>query len=504
MGFFQDRSPAGKKRVILMASTFVTAIANTIALLLIAREMGPAILGTLGFMLSLIGLFFFVGDMGNGLAFLKLLDKGHKFKECYSAYLLAKIKLTVILGIISGILIGIYVYLLSPSGDTPLHPLPMFLILGYFLLANMAQIWVVSLVAKKKEMMSNTYDILESLAKVVMVGGLVWLGLSYGYQSAVLNLTAIYLMAAILGLMVVRNAARHYKRVQASDEVVLAFQETSKSILPYIVLGGLILNLDKVVLWYFSDFETIGIYFGAQRITIFIAASSLAIQGLVGEAIARYLKNNDRQSVSDTLRMTERYITLLALPVAAFYIFFSHDILVAFLGNDFAGANLAVGLLAAAGLFTALAAPHVLYLIKDEKYKALTVSTGLALVILLVLLGVFLPTDILPFDSAAYGMNATALALFVSCAVGFVGYRLYTLKFLECRPHPRILAHVFCTGVMVVVLNFVGWYFGVTNELYRVLLFAALGLFIYGVSLYLAGEFLRQDYKTFKELTKGD
>jgi O-antigen/teichoic acid export membrane protein len=502
MGFFRDRSSAGKKRVILMASTFITAIANTIALLLIAREMGPEILGTLGFILSFIGLFFFVGDMGNGLTFLKLLDKGYKFKECYSAYLLAKIKLTVILGIISGILIAIYVYILSPSGDTPLHPLPMFLILGYFLLANMAQIWIVSLVAKKKELMSNTYDILESVAKVAMVGGLVWLGLWVGYQSAVLNLTAIYLIAAILGLMVVRNTARHHKRMPVSDETVLAFQETSKDILPFIVLGGLILNLDKVLLWYFSDFETVGLYFGAQRITIFIAASSLAIQGLVGDSIARYIKNGDRQSVSDTLRMTERYITLLAMPVAAFYIFFSHDILVAFLGDEFSDANLTVGLLAAAGLFTALAAPHVLYLIKDEKYQALTVSTGLALVILLMLLGVFLPTDFLPFDSTTYSMNATALALFVSSAVGFVGYRSYTLRYLECRPHPRILAHVFCTGVMVVVLNFVGWYFDISNELQRVLFFAVLGIFIYGVALYLAGEFLRQDYKTFKELTK--
>ena len=61
--------------MILVASTILTAVGNTGALLLIAREMGVEILGALGFLLSYIGLFFFVGDLANGLAFSKVLSK---------------------------------------------------------------------------------------------------------------------------------------------------------------------------------------------------------------------------------------------------------------------------------------------------------------------------------------------------------------------------------------------------------------------------------------------
>jgi O-antigen/teichoic acid export membrane protein len=510
MGFFGDRTPAGKKKVILVAGTFITAIANTLALLLIAREMGPGILGSLGFMLSFIGLVFFVGDMGNTFAFTRLLDKGYGFRECYSGYILAKIKLTVVLGIVSGVLIGVYAYLLDPTEHTPVHPMSMVMILGYFLLANMAQIWVVSIGIKKKDTTSRTYDILESIIKVILVAAIIGLGFTQGDQIAVLELSVIYLLTAIVGLMVVRNAARHIKRTPVTDEIILAFNETSKQLIPYVAMGALVLNLDKVLLWYFSDssiwtnFEELGLYFGAQRITIFIAASSFAIQGLVGEAIKKSLKGGDKQSVSDTLRMTERYITLMALPVAAYYIFFSHELLVAFLGNDFAGAHIAVGLLAAAGLFTALASPHVIYLIKDEKFKALTISTGLALLTLLLLLLGLLPVQILPFGAEAYSLNTTALALCLSTVVGFVSYRMYTVRLLGCRPHPRILAHVFCAGIMVVVLEFIGWFLGITHEFTRALLFAVLGVFIYGFALYLAGEFLSRDYKKFKELTMED
>ena len=136
MGFLKDRSPAGRKRVILVASTIFIAVGNTGALLLIARNMGVEILGTLGFLLSYVGLFFFVGDMAYGLSFEKVLEKGHPFKDCYSAYLVNKIKFTVVLGIVSGIMIGVYLYLLAPSSHTPVHPISMLTIMGYFLVVN--------------------------------------------------------------------------------------------------------------------------------------------------------------------------------------------------------------------------------------------------------------------------------------------------------------------------------------------------------------------------------
>lgn len=472
---------------------------------MIARNMGIEILGSLGFMLAYVGLFFFVGDLANGLAFSKVMAKGFSFRDCYSAYLLNKIKLTVVLGAVSGLMIGLYVYFLAPEDHTVVHPMSMLIIMGYLLLANMAQVWVMAFIARGRETSAKSYDLLEALGKFFMIIAIILVALTdYGDLIVVLELAGIYLVSAILGLMVIRNTARRFTRAPVQDEVLLEFHDVSRPILPFFAIGAVVINLDKVFLWYFSDLSTLGLYFGAQLITVFIAASSLVIQGLIGGAIDRHLRRNDRDAVSETLRMTERYVTLVGLPIAAIYIFFPDDVLVAFLGPSFAGAGLVVSLLAAAGLFTALASPHIAYLIRDGKYVPLSASAAFSFFTLVAILVLFLPEGMLPVTTGLEQMEITAVAVAASAFIGFIIVRIFTARDLACRPHPRILVHVLCTGIMVATLTFVASYLGVTIELHRVLLFTGLGVIIYGICLYLAGEFLHRDYEIFKKLTRED
>ncbi|MCK5397362.1 MAG: hypothetical protein KAJ33_03850, partial [Thermoplasmata archaeon] len=113
MGLLKEKIQAAKGKPVLVASGILTAIFNTIALLLIAREMGAELLGVLGFLLSFVGLLYFAGDMGNGLAFEKLLANGYKFKDCFRVFTIIKIKLTIQLAIASGLLIALYSYVLA-------------------------------------------------------------------------------------------------------------------------------------------------------------------------------------------------------------------------------------------------------------------------------------------------------------------------------------------------------------------------------------------------------
>ena len=96
-----------------------TAIANTIALLYIARHLGPTILGAFAFVLSFMGLVAFFGDMGYAHAFSKAVEKGHRFSECYSAYRSAKLRLALLLIMVSDGIIMLYQFFLAP--DDPMQ-----------------------------------------------------------------------------------------------------------------------------------------------------------------------------------------------------------------------------------------------------------------------------------------------------------------------------------------------------------------------------------------------
>ena len=103
-----------------------------------------------------------------------------------------------------------------------------------------------------------------------------------------------------------------------------------------------------------------------------------------------------------------------------------------------------------------------------------------------------------------HGMNGAALAMLLSSMLGFAAYRIYTLRQLDCRPHPRILTHILSAGLMVVSTKFLIQYFEITVGWNWILFFALLGVFLYGIPLYLVGEFLRRDFKIFKDLTRED
>ena len=123
---------------------------------------------------------------------------------------------------------------------------------------------------------------------------------------------------------------------------------------------------------------------------------------------------------------------------------------------------------------------------------------------LVIILVFFLPDGLIPFTTGLTDMELTALAVFIASIVGFGIARGFAVKDVGCKPHPRILVHILCAGIMVATLNFIAWYFDITEPVTKIFLFAGLGVIIYGTGLYLAGEFLRKDYTAFKELTKED
>ncbi len=499
MGSLSDKMKSARGRPVAMGSSFVTAIFNTVALLAIARNAGPEMLGTLGFALSLIGLFLFIGDVGYGHAFERLLARGFSFHKCYRAFMMAKLRLTVSMAVVCGIMIATYTYFLAPEGHTALHPIVLIMILGYFVMVNLAAIWVVSMRLRKKRAVPS--DLVESVVKAIMVLGMFLFFDPSEDQVLIFRLAFIYLVAATLGMMLVRNNARILKAGGEDEEIEVEFHDTAMKFAPFIALTALAMGLDKVALWLASDFHTLGIYFGAQRITVFIGASAVMIEVMMGDAISRYIREGRDRDISDALRMTERYVSLIVLPVAAFYILFSDSIMLAFLGERFTGGGMAVALLAGAGLFAGLSSPHISYLVRADRFKEMAITAAAGFATLIVVLAILLTDTVLP-DADMHGMNGTAIAVLASSIATYATARVLTWRMLGCGMHRRILVHFLCAGLMMAAMQFFVWYFSMEITFPWLMALAVVGFLSYVMCLYLTGEMVRRDYYEFQRLTK--
>jgi len=494
---------ANKKKIFIIASSFITAIFNTIVLLYIARNMGVEILGAFGFVISFVGLASFVGDLGYAHSFHLVLEKGYPFSRCFTAYRNARIRLTMLMIVVASVLVILYQFFLAPADYSHVHASHMVVFIGYLACVNLAQIWIIGLSSKGREGGARTFEMTEAFVKFFMIIALVQMGMTAGGQEDVFGLVFVWLAASIMGLMITINNGRKLRIKNPGDEVILELSDNSVKLLPFIAFTGIILHLDKVLLWYWQDLEAVGLYFGGQRIVIFIAASSAAIGTILGKALLRF--QEDKTQMGESLKMTERYITLMALPVTAFYIILAPELLNQFLGEDFIPAGDAVIMLAASGLFIALASPSLFYLVQTENSRDLGLVSGFALAVNGALCFALIPDDFLiPSIEWIHGINGAGIAILASSIIAFLGYRLITYRELKHAPHPRILLHLLAAGVMVVVVKFIIWYFDIVIEWYHILLFAIGCAFIYGLMMYLTGEFLRKDFNRFKELVMED
>lgn len=496
-----------RNKFVLVASSFLTAIFNTVALLAIARNLEVTTLGALGFALSLVGVISFVGDMGYTHAFLRALDKGHGFARCYGHYRMAKMKLTFVIVGIGALLIIIWHLALMNMDPTlgiyqgahPVHPASLSLVVGYVAVTNMSQIWLTGYLARGGRSIQRSHDIMESSIRLFMILAVINLGFTIGGQVDVFVLAFAYIAASAFGLVFLIFRGKKLRARKAGDEVMLDMDEVAGKMLPFAAFACVLLHIDKIIIWYFHGLDDVGYYFAAQRIVIFVAASSGAIALILGGALVRL--KDDCQRLGDCLGMTERYITLMAIPVTIFYVMFAGDILGQFLGGNFARGADSAALLAVSGFFVALAAPLVSYMLEIDDFKSLARNTGTALAVNAIVAIALVPDSfILPGVRWLHGINGAGFAALAASLVAYVGYRRSVTARVPFRSNPRVLLHILSGATMAFAARFLIWYFEIEILWYWIFIFAALCAFLYGVMLYLTGEFLRRDFNTFKEL----
>ncbi len=497
------KAPRKGAKIVLIASSFLIAIFNTMAFLFIARSLGTEMLGALAFILSFIGALAFIGDLGAAFAFQATVDEGFSYTRCYAHFRRTKLILTLLMSIVMGFFLIIYESYLTPIRSTVVIVAAMVPMMGYFISNSLAGIWITGARVKGNQKTEKGFELVDALVKFALVVGIFKLGFLEANQFGTFMLSFIYLIASVMGLILLLFNSRKMKKQKEDDEIILVFTDIARKIMPFMIFTALILNIDKLLVWHWWTLSDLGLYFGAQRIVIFIGASSAAIGTILGGAVAKFQRN--RKTLAESLRLTERYITLLAVPVTTFYIAFSFDLPTQFLGEDFGAASDAVMILAVAGLFVALSAPSLLLLLQKRSYGYLGLVAGASLGVNVLLGLILIPTNGFARDMEwINGINGAAIALLCANALAFFGYRMRAMKAIGFKPHPRIIIHFLAAGIMAVVLKFLIWVWDIEIRVSHIFLFAFLGGIIYILLLYLGGEMLKKDFYRFRELVNDE
>lgn len=497
----QNHRLMGPRAALSVANGVIGAILGTAALIFIAKNMGPDVLGTLGYAMAAIGILSFFSDFGMGSVHVLQIKSGEDVGKCVGAY--AAIRL-VLLAIFAGItLVMIEVWRNGwMGGNMPISDAmadSMYVFLVYYFLMGMCQIATHTYDALGRAAAVYVPSILEIVVRVSFIIYVATSELGAAPDGPAL-LASAYAVGIICSTLLAAFFMTHTKISRPDRAVMMKYV---RSLAPVFVISIVIildLYLDKAVVGYFWGEHEVGLYFGVQKMAVFVGVFSLSVATLILPSVTTYMFRKDSAATWDIVNQAERYVSLFVIPTAAFYLLFGTDILKVFLTDDFASAVRAMDVLVISSVVVALVLPLRSIIAGTGKHAALFwVGMG-GLLIQFVLMLVLVPDELFGIDTFGLKSMGAALSVFVGSVYYFFLLRYMAWRTGQIMPNSRSFRHLLAAVVMVASMYLVNRLFLHPIDWVALIVLAIVGFFSYGIAAYLLGEADASDYRYFRSL----
>ena len=497
----QNHRLMGPRAALSVANSVIGALLGTTALVFIAKNMDPEVLGVLGYAMATIGILSFFSDFGMGSVHILHIKSGEDVGKCVAAY--AAIRL-VLLAIFAGITLAMIEAWKQGwmGGDIEIsHAMvdSMYVFLVYYFLMGICQIATHTFDAVGKVAGVYVPSILEI---VVRVSFIIFIAASaYGSSDEGPALLASAYAAGIICSTLLAAFFMTHIKIEWPDRAVM--MKYIRSLAPVFVVSMVIildLYLDKAVVGYFCGTKEVGLYFGVQKMAIFVGVFSLSVATLILPSVQTYMFRKDSAATWDIVNQAERYVSLVVIPTAAFYLLFGTDILKVFLTDDFASRVRTMDVLVISSTVLALVLP-LRSIIAGTGKPAMLFWVGMGgLLLQSGLMLILVPDKLFGVDLFGLESMGAALAMLVGSIYYFFLLRYMAWKTGQIMPYSRSSKHILAAIVMVAAMYVVDWLFIPTIDLLALILLAVVGFFSYGISAYLLGEADASDYRYFRSM----
>ncbi len=489
------------RAVLSVANNVFGAVLGTAALVFIAKNMGPDMMGILGYTMASIGMLSFLSDFGTGSVHKMQIKSGEDLGKCVGAYAVIKLVLLAVFALAAYTLIELWRNNLL--GGTMLedaaviNSLRVFLI--YYVLLGISQIATHTF--EGMDLVASVYvpSFLEILVRVSFVIYVATTALGAGLSGPAL-LASSYMVGVIASTLLVAFLTLQI-RVARPDKAIL--MKYIRSLAPVFLVTMVIvvdLYLDKAIVGYFWGDIEVGLYFGVQKMAVFVSVFALAVATIILPSVTTYYTRKDLVASWDVVNQAERYVSLLVIPTATFYLMWGSQILTVFLTRNFASDVRVMDLLVMSSTLTALVLPLRSAIAGAGSPRTLfgIGVGGLALQVILMLL--LVPRELFELPMLGLKGLGAALALLLTSVYMFFALRYMAWRTARIVPNSGSFRHLVGAAVMVGVMYVVAWLFFGTIGWTQLVVLAGVGGLSYGVTAYALGELEPSDYKYFRVL----
>ena len=156
----------------------------------------------------------------------------------------------------------------------------------------------------------------------------------YWFISAESALMAPMLITGIIGFFVMLGVLKKVTGV-SNNQIMKAKVDTSLFNFSYPLMFVTILQtfmhwMDILMLGYFTDATTVGLYHPAARTAGLLQALLLSFISIYAPMMAQFHREGDRKKMDDTYKLVSRWLLMCAIPISAIFIIFPGKVMLLF------------------------------------------------------------------------------------------------------------------------------------------------------------------------------
>lgn len=481
-----------RKSALIILIQLLNGVIGFIGLKFIALYMQPWEYGVVGFAYGFVALFSIFGDLGFGAAHVKRISEGKDQGKCIGTYAGIKFILTGVLASTTIFSIVVWRFVFGRGFESPVNEQAVYILLFYFILANLTHVFTVTFSAKKEIAKGQIPYFVYTIVRVFFTIVIAYFGFG------VLALAYTYILGEIIQFCVAYYFFRTYPATKPSIAYVKDYLKFAFPMAIASAASIIILNIDRVFIQLFWGAQQVGEYFAVFNLSRFILNFSAALAVLLLPTISEFHSKNNMDDIRKLTLASERYLSMITFPIVILLVVLAGPVINILLSNNYLPALTALQILPFFVLFEVLSQPYqsqlqgmdMPYIVRNRILLMMTVSILLNLILV--------PRDIqsLGIKLAGLGATGSALAVVVAYFIGFITTRVYAFRVAKIKGNNRILLHLAAAVLMGIIVyfviqsvNIVRWY-----ELIGVCLF---GVLFYFCILFLIKEFKKEDFNLF-------
>lgn len=300
-----------QKLALSYSSKIAIQAVQMIAMFIVARIVGPTVLGTLAFGLAFVSMFLFIADLGLGSAHIKLISEGQDESKCIGTFAVIKTGLILIFSIT---VLGYYLiqkYVLQIPFESKEHE---YVILIYLLITTINQFFAIpsSTFAAKTEQAKQDIPnfiqitIYQILRIIFAILGAAAVGLAFTNLAAVVLVIPLYLYLF-----------KDYKIGKYDKELAVKYLKISLPLLVITIVQTVIYSTDRVILQYLTNSEEVGYYSAGFSIGQFIRLIEASVGLLFFPMFSALISKGDFETINSRINKYERFNVIFILPLVA-------------------------------------------------------------------------------------------------------------------------------------------------------------------------------------------